>query len=80
MVSQRSNHADVVGLWRGPRRWRVDNRPDEKKHLDVIRLNVIRLYDQNMGREDMADRMISYYRVREVYDPLHGSPMGSRTN
>lgn len=64
MVSQRSNHADVASLWRGSRRGRVDNRPDEKKHLDVIRLSVIRLYDQNMGREDMADGMISYYRIK----------------
>ncbi|KAH8024538.1 hypothetical protein HPB51_025457 [Rhipicephalus microplus] len=36
----------------------------KKKHVDVPRPDVVRLYNVNMGGVDLADHMISYYKIK----------------
>nr|XP_050037660.1 piggyBac transposable element-derived protein 3-like [Dermacentor andersoni] len=36
----------------------------EKKHIDVPRPDIVRMYNVSMGGVDMADRIISYYRIK----------------
>ncbi|KAL3217787.1 hypothetical protein MRX96_032013 [Rhipicephalus microplus] len=36
----------------------------KKKHIDAFRPDVVRLYNVNMGGVDLADCMISYYRIK----------------
>ncbi|KAK8784396.1 hypothetical protein V5799_009238 [Amblyomma americanum] len=36
----------------------------EKKHIDVPWPEIVRMYNVNMGGVDLADRMISYYRIK----------------
>ncbi|KAH9372612.1 hypothetical protein HPB48_013551 [Haemaphysalis longicornis] len=42
------------------RRWSCK----ENKYIDVPRPYIIAMYNFNMGGVDLADRMISYYRIK----------------